>query len=64
MASYGGYLEILALLLDCQADINQQDHEGLDSLHWAIRRHHPEVVKLLLERGAYPNNIGFVQVLS
>ncbi len=62
MASFGGYLDILALLLDCGADINHQDNEGMDALHWAIRRHHPEAVKLLLEKGAYPNNIGFVQV--
>jgi len=62
MASFGGYLDILALLLDCGANINHQDNEGMDSLHWAIRRHHPEAVKLLLERGAYPNNIAFVQV--
>ena len=62
MASYGGYLEILALLLDCGATINHQDNEGMDALHWAIRRHHPEAVKLLLDHEAYPNNIGFVQV--
>merc|ERR1719402_534616 len=32
------------------------------SLHWAVRRGHADAVRLLLDRGAYPNNIAILKV--
>ena len=36
-------------------ETDHSDSSGFGALHWAARRHDPESVKLLLERGADPN---------
>jgi len=44
--------------------LSQQDNEGVCPLHWAVRRSHLDVVKLLLKSGAFPNNIAIMEFES
>ena len=37
--------------------MSHRDHEELCALHWAVLRGHLDAVRLLLARGANPNNI-------
>lgn len=50
LASLGGYLETVKLLIDRGADVNKT---GWAPLHYAATRGHLEVMKLLLDRNAY-----------
>jgi len=54
-ASYGGYKEIVILLLDNGADINIRDKRGTTPLMNAVINQKVEIVRLLLEKGADPN---------
>ncbi|WP_342273365.1 ankyrin repeat domain-containing protein [Spiroplasma endosymbiont of Acasis viretata] len=45
-------IEIVKLLLENDADINEQDINGSTPLHWAIECNNIEIVKLLLENDA------------
>ncbi|WP_339043682.1 ankyrin repeat domain-containing protein [Spiroplasma endosymbiont of Apeira syringaria] len=45
-------IEIVKLLLENDADINEQDINGCAPLHWAIECNNIEIVKLLLENDA------------
>ena len=58
-AARHGQLEIMQLLLDHGADMKAQSeeetHERWTVLHYAIYGGHPQVVKILLERGADPH---------
>lgn len=47
--------EILVLLLDAGADIQQVGVNGFTPLHYAAAYQTPDLVQLLLERGADPN---------
>jgi uncharacterized protein len=54
--SYGGYVEIVTLLLENGADINvRDDANGTTPLMNAVMGGHPEVIQVLLKRGADPN---------
>ncbi len=50
LASLGGYLETVKLLIERGADVNKP---GWAPLHYAATRGHLEVMNLLLERNAY-----------
>lgn len=52
VASMQGYTEIINLLLDNGADINQQDHNKWNALMKAAHKGHADVVACLLDRGA------------
>ena len=43
--------------MDKGAVMEQQDSEGMCPLHWAVRQGHLDTVRLLLDRGAFTNNI-------
>jgi ankyrin repeat protein len=48
----GGYTEIVSLLLEKGANVNETQW-GRAPLHYAAKEGHKEVVSLLLDRGAY-----------
>jgi hypothetical protein len=52
MASSGGFLAIVRLLLDRGADVNRTFEDGATALHLACQDGHTEVVGLLIDRGA------------
>ncbi|MFT7808996.1 KN motif and ankyrin repeat domain-containing protein 4-like [Arapaima gigas] len=45
-----GRTAMVRLLLDCQADVNVQDHDGSTALMCACENGHTDIVRLLLER--------------
>ena len=47
----GSNLEVLGTLLDQGADIELFDHNGLTTLHWAVKMGREEVAAFLLDRG-------------
>ena len=51
----GSNLTAIETLLDRGADIQLFDHNGLSSLHWAVKSAHEDVATLLLDRGANIN---------
>ena len=64
IAAIRGDVQAADLLLDARADIDAQGETGYTALHYAVSQCHPDVVRLLLERGAdkkvrfFPNNSG------
>jgi ankyrin repeat protein len=46
---------VIAALLNGDADVNQQDHNGVTPLHFAALGAKVESVELLLEQGAHCN---------
>lgn len=54
----GGNLELMQLLLERGADIEQQHYLGTTALHWAAIRGPIEMVHLLIEHGADVNRRG------
>jgi ankyrin repeat protein len=51
-ASRDGRMEIVRMLLDAGADINQRDGNEIPPLIIAITNNHPDVARLLIDRGA------------
>ena len=54
--------QVVSVLLEAGAALDQQDNKGMCPLHWAVHRAHVDTVKLLLEAKAYPNNIGSLKL--
>lgn len=54
-AAYRGYTEIVAFLLDHNADVHANGNYHLGSLLWACGRGYTEIVSLLVSRGAKVN---------
>jgi ankyrin repeat protein len=40
------------VLLESNCSVNQTDKQGWTALHWGIDRDHPEIVQLLIDKGA------------
>uniref|UniRef100_A0A671R8E1 NF-kappa-B inhibitor alpha n=1 Tax=Sinocyclocheilus anshuiensis TaxID=1608454 RepID=A0A671R8E1_9TELE len=56
LAVHRGNCEIISMLLEAGADVNQRDlGSGRSPLHWAVEGQRSEVVKLLLSAGALVN---------
>ncbi len=49
-----GDVEAARVLLDAGVEIDRPGEDGFTALHEAVSQGHPEVVRLLLERGADP----------
>ena len=49
--------EIVRLLINCGADVNEADTNGNTVLHWAVRLNDSSLVKLLLTAGADANKV-------
>ena len=43
-----GHVRIIELLVDAGIDVNSKDKQGRTSLHLAVERYHPQVVRFLL----------------
>ena len=56
VASFEGHLDIVQLLLDNGAKVNDVDSTGMTALMLAAERGHLEIVKLLLSKGANIDN--------
>jgi serine/threonine-protein phosphatase 6 regulatory ankyrin repeat subunit B len=54
-AAYGGYNDIISLLIDHKADINAEDKYGETALHMAVMNNQPKTVELLVEKKAKLN---------
>lgn len=52
LASSQGNLELVKIILDAGADINQKDNLGITALHSSIRKKHEDVYKFLRSNGA------------
>ena len=39
------------------ADINQKDHQGMSAVHWSVVRDHLDVVRVLVDGGAFLNDV-------
>lgn len=52
LAAYHNHPNVALVLLESNCAINQTDKQGWTALHWAIDRDHPEVVQLLIDKGA------------
>ncbi|MEO8729093.1 MAG: glycosyltransferase, partial [Rhodoferax sp.] len=57
-ASWRGYVDVVAYLCDHRADVDSLTSAGLSALSAAVSNQQPEVVHLLLNRGANPNVTG------
>ena len=55
VATLGGHIECMKMLLEAGADINGKDKYGITALHIAVRSQNLECVRLLLDAGADPN---------
>lgn len=56
LAAQNGYREIVQILLDGGARINARTLDGKTTLSLAARFNHPDIVRLLIERGGeYPD---------
>jgi len=51
-AAENGHIEVVKLLLDKGADVNEYNEGGETPLHYATRGGHTEVMKILLDHGA------------
>jgi ankyrin repeat protein len=58
IATYSNCIESVKLLLDAGVDPNEKLQETYSPLTTAIRDNHPEILALLLSRGADPNLMG------
>ena len=52
-----GYGPIVRAFAENVADLNQQDRKGSTALLWAVARREPELVQILLDRGADPSRV-------
>ena len=52
----GGYIGIMRLLIEAQADVNHTNRYGLNPLHWAAQCDQVEAIRVLVESNANVNN--------
>ncbi|MDR1377220.1 MAG: ankyrin repeat domain-containing protein [Synergistaceae bacterium] len=57
-ASDESVFSLMKVLLDAGADVTPKDSGGMTALHWWAGSGKPQVVRLLLEAGADPNDMG------
>ena len=54
IAACGGHFGLVTYLLDCKADVNAKDEDGLTPLMWAVTKNDVDTTLVLLKRGADP----------
>ena len=52
IAAYHNHPSVALVLLESNCAINKTDKQGWTALHWGIDRDHPEIVQLLIDKGA------------
>jgi ankyrin repeat protein len=52
LAAYHNHPSVALVLLESNCAINKTDKQGWTALHWGIDRDHPEIVQLLIDKGA------------
>ncbi len=59
-AAFGGFKDVVHILITAGANVNQQDKTLWTPMHWAARRGYQEIVAMLLSHGAknQPNTNG------
>ena len=55
IAAFRGYIDVVQLLLDGEADSNKETKKGETPLHDAARKGRRITIQILLDRGADPN---------
>ena len=69
LTSHRGHAPVVQFILDQGIDVDTADNDGETPLHWAARKGHVEVMKILLARGAQVDkkvreqNVQFVTIL-
>ncbi|XP_015256194.1 PREDICTED: ankyrin repeat and SOCS box protein 10-like isoform X1 [Cyprinodon variegatus] len=59
MKDLGSYSKVCQMLLDAGADVHTKDQDRHTPLHMACKNVNPDVVDLLLAKGACVNNMGY-----
>jgi ankyrin repeat protein len=52
LAAYHNHPGVALVLLESNCSVNKSDKQGWTALHWGIDRDHPEIVQLLIDKGA------------
>jgi ankyrin repeat protein len=55
VAAYNGHEETVKLLIEEVEDINAKSIFGVTALECAVKRHHGDIIDLLIEKGAHPS---------
>lgn len=55
LAATQGHLDICKVLLNCGANVDDQDSSKCTALYWAVVKNHVDIVKILLNYRAKPN---------
>ncbi len=52
LAAYHNHPSLALVLLESNCAVNKTDKQGWTALHWGIDRDHPDIVQLLIDKGA------------
>ena len=52
LAAYHNHTSLALVLLESNCAVNKTDKQGWTALHWGIDRDHPDIVQLLIDKGA------------
>lgn len=52
LAAYHNHPSVALVLLESNCAVNKSDKQGWTALHWGIDRDHPDIVQLLIDKGA------------
>lgn len=52
LAAYHNHPSVALVLLESNCAVNKTDKQGWTALHWGIDRDHPDIVQLLIDKGA------------
>ncbi len=64
LASYNGHADIVSILLDAGANVNEKTKNDMDALKVATYNGHIDIVRILLSKGANPSTGGRIGAVS